>query len=77
MDEDECEGMRKEGKVKSRITKESGTNSETEQRKGKCSELAERICPWKPVGFIIVQHRLIRALRFQQGPEQAEALAGI
>lgn len=32
MDEEECEGMRKEGKVKSRITKQSGTNRGAEQR---------------------------------------------
>ena len=57
MNEDECEGMGEEGKVKSSITKESGPL-------GTHSELAEKIYPSEPVGFTIVQHHLIRVLKF-------------
>lgn len=65
MNEDDCEQVAEEYKVKSSVTKESGTIwGHRAKNMGQYSELAERIYPRKPVGLNIVQHHLIRALKF-------------
>ena len=64
MNEDECEGMGEEDKVNSSITKESGPLGTQSKEQGTHSELAEKIYPSEPVGFTIVQHHLIRVLKF-------------
>lgn len=62
---DECEGMGGEDKSEEQHHKgECDHQGHSTKTKGQCSELAERIYPRKPVEFTVVQHHLIRVLKF-------------